>query len=84
MTLIQKCRLYLRLATLADICNAAGNCIEHWIKTRQGQVSNLAWLHQGMLSKMAWKKWQRFLKSLMVTKRGDGGHFLKQGYRLGP
>ena len=47
LKLIQKCRLWLQVCTLADICDASGRKVEKWAFTQRGRMSTLKWIQQG-------------------------------------
>ena len=82
LKLIQQCRLWLQVCTLADICDAAGKQIEKWAFKKKGRKSKLKWMQQEEPSRKAWGEWRRFLCSLVVDRRSDSGYYLKQNYKM--
>ena len=83
LRLIQQCRLYLRVVTLADIINAEGNKMDKWAYDGPGRTSSLLWPNQGEPSKAAWAEWRKFLNSLLSTYGRMTGRYLQPRYRLG-
>ena len=61
LKLIQQCRLWLQVVTLADICDPVGTKIEKWAFGERGRNSNLHWIRQGDPSPAAWSKWKKLL-----------------------
>lgn len=82
LVLIQQCRIWLQVATLADICDAAGRRVEKWAFTRRGRVSKMIWSRQGEPGAKAWREWRRLLSSLVTDARYGGGRHLKSCYRM--
>lgn len=59
---IQRCRKYLQVQNLSDLCNAKGDSLER--KQYAGKIarkSNLHWALQGQPSRTDWKAWRRLL-----------------------
>ena len=80
---IQQCRLYLKVVTLADVFNAAGDQLEPWAFKGPGRDSLLSWPKQGQPSKQAWAEWRKLLRSLLSTYGLMVGKYIKPVYRLG-
>ena len=80
LRLIQQCRMYLQVATLADIINAEGNQLEEWAYTGPGRASSLIWPQQGKPSRAAWAEWRRFLNSMLSTYGRMTGRYLNAAY----
>ena len=77
---IQQCRLYLQVATLADVSNAEGTRLEKWAMTKTGRTSKITWPNQGIPSYAAWQEWRRFLRSLLTIYGRTAGRHLRKLY----
>jgi hypothetical protein len=67
ITLLNMCRLYLKVITLSDITSADGTYILPEAKCGspiQGRSSNLEWPEQGRPPKRAWSLWPQSLSTL--------------------
>jgi hypothetical protein len=67
ITLLNMCRLYLKVITLSDITSADGTYILPEAKHGspiQGRSSNLEWPEQGRPPKRAWSLWSQSLSAL--------------------
>ena len=82
MRLIQQCRLWLQVCTLADICDASGRKVEKWALAQQGRQSVLKWVRQGEPSVKAWREWWRMLRYLVTVAGNTGGCHLKHTYKM--
>ena len=82
LRLIQQCRLWLQVCTLADICDASGRKVEKWALAQRGWKSVLKWVRQGEPSARAWREWRRMLKSLVTVAGNNGGRHLKHTYKM--
>jgi len=83
LKLIQQCRLYLKVVTLADVFNAAGDQLEKWAYKGPARDSQLSWPVQGHPSRQAWAEWRKFLRSLLSTYGLMVSKHLKPVYKLG-
>ena len=83
LNLIQQCRLYLKVATMADVCNVSGDRLEEGIFSRVVRPSTLSWPRQEQPSRRAWTEWRRFLTSFLSTYGKTAGLLLQRTYRLG-
>ena len=84
LRLIQKCCLYLQVATLANVCDEEGTKIEQWAFHTTGRKIKLHWPTQGHPSQIARAEWKRFLNSLLGNPSWSGGRFLKWCYQMEP
>ena len=77
---IQQCRLYLRAATLADVCTIGGDRVERKVlEGERKRESKLIWPNQGDLTERHWRVWKKFLGTFTET----GTRKLKEEFRLG-
>lgn len=83
LSLVQQCRLFLKVVTIADVINAAGDQLEPWAFKGPGRESRLYWPAQGQPSKRAWTEWRKVLRSLLTTYGQIVGKYLKPTYKLG-
>ena len=77
---IQRCRLYLQVATLTDVSDITGIRIDKrvWVG-KQHCSSKLLWPRQGVLPQTNWNIWRKCLGGFTM----DGARVLKSEYRLG-
>jgi hypothetical protein len=71
LTLLNTCRLYLKVITLSDITSAGGTYILQKAKSGtpiQGLTSNLDWPNQGKPTYRSWMLWRQLLS--MLEERG--------------
>jgi len=71
LTLLNTCRLYLKVITLSDITSADGTYILQKVKSGtpiQGLTSNLDWPNQGKPTYRSWMLWRQLLS--MLEERG--------------
>ena len=61
---IQRCHLYMRAATLADVFIADGRALKESLVVGIPFNSKLDWTNQGKPHKDDWNIWKRFLKNL--------------------
>ena len=83
LTLIQQCRLFLQVNTVADISTAMGTQLETWSRHSKGRPSKLEWPNQGRPSRKVWEEWNRFLDSLLISVGELASRTLKPTYKLG-
>lgn len=70
---IQRCRLYLQIATISDIASLDGTSINpNWLQpnTPKPSKSLAKWPRQGNPGKRAWMLWSRILKLAFLNKHG--------------
>ena len=82
LPLVQQCRLWLRVSTVADISDASGRRLEKWALRRRGRESVMTWSRQEEPSDTAWREWRKLLSSLVTDARSTGGRYLKPCYRM--
>ena len=77
---VQICRLFLKVQTLADVCNAEGNrMILEFLRGDQVRDSTLQWPTQEKPPQRSWKVWKRFL----VSFTAGSNNFLSCENRIG-
>ena len=73
LKLLNRCRLYLKVITLADICDASGTIItpQAWNGTQMEESrSTIVWPNQGKPDGKSWTLWRSFpRKTLNLTNR---------------
>jgi Reverse transcriptase (RNA-dependent DNA polymerase) len=80
LAIVNKCRLFLQVTTLAEICDNSGNRIAEWAwKGDRNQVQQ-GWPVQGRPPKQMWTTWQRILR--LTFGDGRGLQERGQGYIL--
>ena len=82
LPLIQQCRMWLQVATMADVSDASGRRLESWAFKRRGRQSTMRWSQQGEPSKKAWREWRQLLSSMVTDARSTGGRYLLPCYRM--
>ena len=83
LKVLNRCRLFLKVISWADICDASGQTIveQAWIgKELAESRSNLSWPIQGIPNNKGWTLWRTFLrKSLkLINKRLHATYYLGQ------
>ena len=83
LKVLNRCRLFLKVISWADICDASGQTIveQAWIgKELAESRSNLSWPIQGIPNSKGWTLWRSFLrKSLkLINKRLHSTFYLGQ------
>ena len=79
-----KCRIYLKGYSVADIATGSGLEVDRnfwWGQTQSGRSRNLDWPYQGNPSKTEWSAWRRVLRlSICNEKRRQLGTTLGKWY----
>ena len=65
---VNRCRIYLRVTTLSDICTADGRALHPFLTLRQpfGIRDRFSWPAQGRPDSTDWKRWDAVLHTVVV------------------
>jgi hypothetical protein len=62
MRAINRCRLFLQVECLSDVCTADGLTTDPGLEAKPPKVSSQKWHRQGLPGPRSWAVWRRFLR----------------------
>lgn len=77
---VNRCRMYLRVTTLSDICTADGRALHPWLSERKpfGIRNRYLWPPQGRPNSTDWKRWDAVIHTVVTQSDALGqglGHW---------
>lgn len=67
--MVNKCRMYLRVLTVADVVMVDGEWLEEEVMRGELIESSLGWPEQGKPGRKAWGEWRRWMRKVVEGKK---------------